>query len=913
MNITTRKDFDALLADLETQDIFAFDTETSGLKPYGTWDTEPNRLISMSFWFPLVKRSYNVAFRHGEGHVDVSWGKKEPQPFESLSWQGKAKGQMYLGHWFRLFRKSVDTSYFENLPIEWMNEIRARWGRKGQTVVMHNARFDCHVLNAEGWPMADKVIDTMILLHLVNEDWRGIEVSAPFKWTAKDAKMGQCTPEQVGRWAYDASGNLMKKTQQGNRQLKWQSAMHGFEGATEGEDSLYSAIRDFECRLTDFIVQHPEDPYNQYAMLKKGISRSKVEDKVKLDEKAHMWMLPSSSVAYYAELDTKLTWDLYEWCMQVIRNWKNEELADTLNEIQHKVAWVMEANGFKLDREQALREVDKLTPRIAEVENILESVAGQWGFMTPEQRKALQGSPKVVVRRELQESVSKLILSVMDGEVEGRMADITIKMIQAGESVLGLSDDEDEDEAFNPSSNPKLRKFLNSGVLAVDLGPDIFPEWWPANGRLELGTYKDARLSKTDKEALEPYENHPVVRLLKAYRTMKKSRDTYLKRWLRASDKDGIVRFSMNADGTVSGRFSSSGDAGNGQNIPDRGGYTIKKAIIPYSDEWVFFAIDYGQLELRKACHYAENVLGLDPNMTMTRLFESGADMHSWVRDDVGVREVLFGSMSDEQVIYKLGYTMDHQDVVKSGPKAIIDKYCRQVAKTMNFGLLYSGTEYMLKKLLKLDSLAPAKVLVQRWKARFPAFSKAQDYYTNLSLFRRPLPVPEAGYGQYAQQLFSGRYRKLHKYPEWKRFQNDAGLWEGFNPKEAAAKKVWNNMVQGDGGYVCTRSFLEFYNRYGNEHLKFFAQIHDAGDGFVRRGHEDLVLRLAEIMVDWDVRPTLTVDIQRSTDGTWQGISSLRPECKDGSAPKDWAFTRGSDWSDPLFQRNWQQFLETGK
>jgi hypothetical protein len=217
----------------------------------------------------------------------------------------------------------------------------------------------------------------------------------------------------------------------------------------------------------------------------------------------------------------------------------------------------------------------------------------------------------------------------------------------------------------------------------------------------------------------------------------------------------------------------------------------------------------------------------------------------------------------------------------------------------------------MLAKLLKIG-LAEAKVLVERWKRRFPAFTRAQDHYTQEALTRRLLPAGEsAGYGMYSQQLFSGRYRHFHRYPTWKTWINDNGLREGFNPQEAASKKDWNNMVQGDGGYLCTKSFLNFYNEYGNENLKFFAQIHDAGDGYVRRGHEHLVMRLAEHMVTWDVRPELTVDIQYSRDGTWQGITSMRPECKDGSAPKDWAFSKSASWDDVIFQANWNKWVNS--
>ena len=78
-------------------------------------------------------------------------------------------------------------------------------------------------------------------------------------------------------------------------------------------------------------------------------------------------------------------------------------------------------------------------------------------------------------------------------------------------------------------------------------------------------------------------------------------------------------------DGTVSGRFSSWGNSGNWQNIPDRDGYTIKRAIVPGEDEYII-AIDYAQLEARIASYIAESMLvkeGVHSNYpTMSNLFK---------------------------------------------------------------------------------------------------------------------------------------------------------------------------------------------------------------------------------------------------------------------------------------------------
>lgn len=824
MNITNRKQWNAFIKDMQQYEVKVFDTETNGLHPY-----RGDHMISISVFFPECGRSYNAAFLHGEGKVDVNWTNKYPEgtPFDSLTWQGRTKKQLYLGYWFEQFKKTVEPEYFGNLPIAWLDELKAVWG-KG-LYIGHNTRFDAHVLYAAGFPDMQNVHDTMIALHIVNEDWKHIQLNAPYTYTKSNAP----SPDLVGMWAKDSDGNLLKKVQYANRRLKWQAAFHGFAGATDGETELFLARRAFESVLVDFIMDNIHDPINDsllLAKIKKGTAteadwikqREKIAAKVEIDDKANMWMLPSGDVSNYAELDVRLTWDLYQWCERVINQWDNWELFLNQSLIHHHVAWDMERTGFKLDFEEAQRQLDELRPRIAEVEAILVRVAMEHGI-----------------------------------------------------------------EELNPYSPQQLLRFLNCGVLGVDYGTDLFPDWVDVGLTLELKTYpgvylssgeledeEDEALQSTGKKELERVEDHPVVRLLKELRKMRKSADTYLSRWISAADANGIVRFSINDDGTVSGRASSSGDAGNGQNIPDRGGYQIKRAVVSPFDpaNWLLFAIDYGQLELRIAAWIAEGLRGLDSNMTMTNLFLSGEDMHSYVRDMIGVQSILFGDMDEKLICYRLGYN-DYQIEKNGGAKKIVGKYCRQAAKTMNFGLLYSGGAQMLSNLLKLD-IEVSKVLVHRWRSLFPAFPQAQQLITEEVQVRRLQPNG-AGYGQYYTQPISGRHRKIHLYNTHAVYM-EGGVALSYNPREAAARKVWNNTVQGLGGYICMASGYNIYQELGRENVRFFANIHDALEGYIHRDHLYLLPEIERVMVDWDIVPGLTVDTEVSRDGTWQSMTGIK-------------------------------------
>ena len=821
MNIQTRGQFEQALVELGSATIVVADTETNGLHPY-----RGDQLISISVFLPEYNTSYNFPFRYGEGRVEVKYSETnhEGLDFSEMNWQGKTKKSLYLAYWFEHFRDCKPESYFGNLPIEWLDEIKEVWGLPNVTYIFHNARFDLHVLHCEGFPDPYAVEDTMEALHIVHEDWRGIRVVAPFTWTEAMKRKGECRKEDIGKWARNEDGTLRKREMNGNRRLKWQSALHGFENATVGEEELFAAKVEFENELAEHIYEFLTDPMNDGLVYKSNQSKEKqltrLRSKLDIDSKSEMWMLPSDRVSYYAELDCILTWDLYSWCMKFIEKWDNMDLYYMHSLVHYRVAYRMERNGLQLDAERATTEIELLRPYIEDMRGIFNDLATEWL---------------------------------------------------------------DRDE-LNPASPVQLIEFFNTGVLGQKLDVSWYPEWWEDRGLPRKSeAYPDhERLNSSAKEALEPYEDHVTVALLKEFRRLNKSANTYLANWVAAMDGNQVVHGSMNVSGTVSGRFSSSGDAGNLQNIPDRNGYTIKSAFVPYNDDWMFAAIDYGQLEARVAAWIAEGLLELDPNKSMTTLFNQGADMHAYTRDMVDVRGVVYPGMSDEEICVKLGYSLDK---LKETPADTVSAHCRQMGKTMNFGLLYGGTEYMLSTLLKIGR-DEAAVLVAKWRNLFPAFLKAQGHFMEEALTRRRVPTGK-GWGMYVTQPISGRHRKIHKYPDWIRFYDTKyGQWKSFNAKEAEAKKVWNNIVQGLAGYFCTVAALYINDKYNNSVLRMFANIHDALDFYVHRDHLYIVQDMMDIMVDWPTDPFLTVDLEGSIT-TWQDMREV-------DNFDEWCNTRGT-------------------
>lgn len=872
INIQTRQEFDEMLADLNSAFIVVADTETNGLRYY-----RENYVISISLYFPEHNRAYNIPYRHGDGTVEVKW-KNSPVPFDEMTWQGKTKTQLFLRYWWSKFHAdNVGSGYFGNIPETWIDELKALWGREGVSYVFHNARFDLHMLGAEGFPTPDIVEDTMIALHLVHEDWRGIEVEAPYK--------------NNGLWAMDENGNPFTKKQRGNRQLKWQAGLLRLPNFHVGESELNDARQAMEGVLADYIMAHVEgyangtidalDAYLDglvYADIRKrkdgcldkwGEKQyDRIFKKVALDSKANMWMLPSDKVATYAMLDTVLTWFLREELMPILEKWDNVELYHNTCEIQLKVAWVMENNGLQLDMNEARKQIKVYEPRITDLEQRFNDLA-----------QALSEAYGT-------ETVTCPVCEGTNTASEDIPFDVEPDDLTYCEHCdnKGTVEQNIVEPTVNVNSNKQLPAFLKAAVqISFPNLNEFIPDWVDGQTKASLVNepiqVKQGQLEKANKEALRPFEDHPVVWLLFEYRKLKKTVNTYMYNWIDSRDANDIVRGSLDVTGTVAGRMSSYGEMGNLQNIPERNGYTIKKAIIARPNN-ILWAVDYGQLEARLAAWIAEVILpaqgAYHAEPIMTNLFESGEDMHAYVRDMINVREVMFSGMSTEDILIAYGEPVENK-TPEQREAYVARKVCRQIAKTLNFGLLYRGTYCMIMNLLRIGE-TQAKHLEYEWRKLFPAFASAQQYYETLAQTWRVTPDGK-GRGMFATQPITGRHRKMHMYSTSQTYyDSESDSWLTFNPQEANARKVWNNIVQGLGGWMSTNAMMNFANEVGYGGMKPYAQIHDALDGMCDVNELWRVQKLMEYMVDYDTRPTLTVDLEACPpNGNWQPYSKDNP------------------------------------
>lgn len=309
------------------------------------------------------------------------------------------------------------------------------------------------------------------------------------------------------------------------------------------------------------------------------------------------------------------------------------------------------------------------------------------------------------------------------------------------------------------------------------------------------------KLDNAQRETLE-LSGDPRAEMLLDYKFTTKAVNTFYTPYLHFSSGDGSVHPSLHVIGTVSGRLSSSEP--NLQQVPRKAkagvrGYSVKD-VFTAPEGYVLAQFDYGQLELRLACHFAHEV-------TMTNMFNTGVDMHQYTADALNID--------------------------------------RQTGKTMNFGLLYGMGAEKAARFLRLD-LREARELVPAWHALYPAFRATHNEAIRIAQLRRT-PSGELtdsdGY-QYIR-LPDGRVR--HYYGE-----------------EARYFSSWNTLIQGTGAIVMRRALLNICKTYPPEQdvLIPVMTVHDSLICYIKDwAVEEVVERVIGIMTDFpEFNPPMAVE-----------------------------------------------------
>ncbi|MBL7198036.1 MAG: DNA polymerase I [Candidatus Omnitrophica bacterium] len=219
----------------------------------------------------------------------------------------------------------------------------------------------------------------------------------------------------------------------------------------------------------------------------------------------------------------------------------------------------------------------------------------------------------------------------------------------------------------------------------------------------------------TDEEVLRKLStHHKMPSLILAYRQITKLKSTYVDVLPNLCDKKtNRIHSNFLQTGTETGRLSSNNP--NLQNIPIKTeiGREVRGAFISSSAKWSLLSCDYSQIELRILAH-------LSKDEVLIAAFRKDCDVH--------------------KTTAALIYQVDIGDV---------QDQMREIAKRVNFGVIYGMSAYGLSKDLDI-STQEAQDFIDTYFLRYPKvnefinkqieFAKDKGYVSTIMGRRRYLP-----------------------------------------------------------------------------------------------------------------------------------------------------------------------------
>ncbi len=288
--------------------------------------------------------------------------------------------------------------------------------------------------------------------------------------------------------------------------------------------------------------------------------------------------------------------------------------------------------------------------------------------------------------------------------------------------------------------------------------------------RLGLKPLKKTKTGfSTDMSVLETLAaEHPLPAKIVEYRQYEKLLNTYVEKLpAMVSPSTGRLHTSFKQTGTATGRLSS--HAPNLQNIPARteNGKKIRGGFIPEEGN-IMISADYSQIELRVLAHFS-----CDPSLI--KAFQERRDIHA----ETASR--LFGD-----------------------PLMVTDEM-RNIAKTVNFGIIYGQTPFGLAKQLNITQ-RKAKQFIDDYFQLFPSIqSFIQETIAE---------VKEKGYSEtlYGRRRFIPDIHSRNK-----------------NAREFAERTAVNSRIQGTAADIMKIAMLKLHEKIknNNSNAKILIQVHD--------------------------------------------------------------------------------------
>ena len=317
----------------------------------------------------------------------------------------------------------------------------------------------------------------------------------------------------------------------------------------------------------------------------------------------------------------------------------------------------------------------------------------------------------------------------------------------------------------------------------------------------------------TDVDVLEGLENmgFEIATLLLEHRKLSKLVQTYVEPLPKMIDGYSRLHSSFNQIGTATGRLSSSNP--NLQNIPSRSeeGMKIRAGFI--ADEGnILLGIDYSQIELRVLGDFTE-----DPSLI--RAYNNDVDLHE----------------------------MTARKIFKIESETEVSREQRNVAKIVNFSLIYGKTAFGLSKELKI----PVKEATAYIEAYFEQYPKVKEFEKNTIL--------EAEQNGFVRTYF-GRKRDI----------SDINS-KNKNLKSQGERMAVNSIIQGTASEIIKVAMIDIYNMIKNDlDIKLLLQVHDELIFEVKKDKaEEYRVKIEKLMIEGTIFKNVKLEVNSHMGNSW--------------------------------------------
>ncbi|WP_186578409.1 DNA polymerase I [Aquibacillus kalidii] len=353
----------------------------------------------------------------------------------------------------------------------------------------------------------------------------------------------------------------------------------------------------------------------------------------------------------------------------------------------------------------------------------------------------------------------ELPLALILGEMEATGVKVDVERLKNMGEELKERLQTIEDEVYELAEE----KFnLNS---PKQLGPILFE-------KLGLPVIKKTKTGySTSADILEQLQgSHEIIPKILMYRQLGKLQSTYIEGLLKVVHKDNQkIHTRFNQALTQTGRLSSIDP--NLQNIPIRleEGKKIRQAFTTTEEEWVIFAADYSQIELRVLAHIAKDE-------KLQEAFNNDMDIHTRTAMDV--------------------FHVDAEEITSN---------MRRQAKAVNFGIVYGISDYGLSQSLGITR-KEAKKFIDRYLDSYPG---VRQYMEDI--------VQEAKQNGYVSTIMNRR-----------RYLPDITS-RNFNVRSFAERTAMNTPIQGSAADIIKLAMINLHHKLKEEKLqaRMLLQVHD--------------------------------------------------------------------------------------